>query len=1016
MSLFVKEKLKILTLWAFVLCKGISYAQPTAFDPYVPIKNLVMNQWTNESGLRSNNLTSVYQSSDGYLWVTSYNGIHKFDGVSFKVFDKKNTTQLATSSVFSNYEDANGVVWFSTEASGVIGNKNGVFFSLIKRDSLPKAVLVSTIDAQGTTWLGTKNLGLVAITKKSKIFKPEGIPKISINHLNIDQKERLYTATDGDGLYILNGANIRHLTTKDGLLSDIVNCTFSHERMIYVGTINGLNVWDGNQLKIIEQFNGLEINQITIDSFGTIWAATENGLARYNKVAKIFELFTVKNGLPGKQVSGLSFDNEGSLWLVTRKAGLIRFKQGNIKNLTSADGLSSNRVNVIAKNNLDYYIGTDDGLINVLKGGKIEQINLGNQFHEAGVRDFLFQDNGDWWVASYDGVAHIMNGRTYFYNETNGLPSTAIRRIFEDSNNNIWLGSRVSGLIKFDVSGRNQHVVYDRNKGLGSDYVMSIEEDNYGNIVIGTNAGGLNILDSNGEMKVFHIKEDDTGTLIFNTFIDHNNTIWLCTNAGLFVFGNQKFKKVEIDELLLTEAFFDLIDDKKGNYWLTTNLGVVKLSWKTLDLFLKGEIEKVDFELHDKDYGIANNECTGATKSFYDNETGRIWVPTFGGVAIIDPGIELRNNKVPPIYITDFIIDDNRFSSLDDNLKVDFRAFRYTFNFSALSYLTPSKVKFMYKLEGFDEDWIGPVSERTVQYTNLPASEFRFLVKGSNGQGVWNKTETSFSFEVLPQFHKTIWFYLLAMVLVMLILYSVYKWRLGDITKRNDALKKINDELDKFVYSASHDLRAPLASIMGLVNLMKKDRNEAERQEYIGLISECANKMDVFIDDIIDYSRNKNRSLTIDKIKIEELINESYDALKYLNLEAKVHQEVKVLGLKFINNDKRRLKVILSNLIANAINYSDKTKAKSFVRINVKAERDTVEFKITDNGIGIPEKEVQKIFTMFYRADEKSKGSGLGLYIVKETLQKLNGTISVESKLGKWTSFTFVVPNVSIKA
>lgn len=1015
MICFFKFELKqILCIALFFVLPNNSFGQLKGFSPELSINDLIMDQWTNESGLRSNNLTSIKQSQNGYLWITSHNGIHKFDGVKFLAYGKDNVSQLVTSTAFTVYEDEKGTLYFATESSGILQYKKNKFYSHPKNNSFPKATLTSLIDTNGTYWIGTKNYGLFTIRQDSITKNISAIPEISINCVNLDENGSVFASTDGNGIYKIDKDSIIHFGLEDGLLSDVVNFSYIIGNSVYIGTINGLNIWNGKVMNKISAFDGIDINQIAIDDYGSIWAATEEGLARLIKGAESLEHFTADHGLAIKQVSDLLFDDEGSLWLSTKKAGLIRLKQGNIKNIASMNGLTSDRVNVVARKNDNYFIGTDDGSINIYNQNKVSTKYFGEKFHNAGIRDFLFESNGDCWVISYEGALKISENKSILYNINNGLPANELRRIFKDSKAQIWLGSRVAGLIKFNQKDNNNHTVYDKTNGLSSNYIFSIEEDNRGNIIVGTNAGGLSIINERGEVKTYHIKDDDSGILIFNTFIDEHNLIFACTNIGLFVFKDGAFKKIEFTENLQFETFFDLVADEIGGYWLTSNNGVVKIKKTEVNEFLSEQLDVVEVDIYDQEDGMSNNECTGATRSYYDPISKKIWVPTFSGAAVIDPSIEFTNKKIPPVYISEFTIDDKQVDLDNDEFEIDFRVFRYTFNFTSLSYLTPSKVKFMYKLEGFDKDWIGPVTERSVQYTNLPAKKFTFFVKGSNSDGVWNETPASFSFEIVPFFYKTKWFYSLVTLAVVLLLFGMYKWRIRSVTKRNNELKKINNELDTFVYSASHDLRAPLASIMSLVSLLKEESEEEDKAEYIELIDQCAQKMDVFIHDIIDYSRNKNKGLDIEKIMLKDLIEESYESLKYLKLDSKVELNIELNNHGFIFNDQRRLRVILSNLIGNAISYSDKIKLNPFVSINVKSDGEFVHFVVADNGIGIEKGEIDNIFTMFYRTDENTIGSGLGLYIVKEALEKLGGNIQVESEVGVGTKFSFTLPNHQI--
>ncbi len=232
------------------------------------------------------------------------------------------------------------------------------------------------------------------------------------------------------------------------------------------------------------------------------------------------------------------------------------------------------------------------------------------------------------------------------------------------------------------------------------------------------------------------------------------------------------------------------------------------------------------------------------------------------------------------------------------------------------------------------------------------------------------------------------------------------------LKKKNKALKKVNNELDKFVYSASHDLRAPLSSILGLISLLNSDSSEEEKQMYYNLMKKSIKKLDDFIQQIVHYSRNARIGVIPEKIDLNELIDYSIENLQYMTNSQKIKTHIDNNPQIDVVTDKFRLGVILNNLISNAFRYADMRKEQPFINITIEANETNIKLKIEDNGQGIDEKYLPKIFDMFYRANETNTGSGLGLYILKETLSILKGTIKVDSKYGFGTTFEINIPNL----
>jgi signal transduction histidine kinase len=225
------------------------------------------------------------------------------------------------------------------------------------------------------------------------------------------------------------------------------------------------------------------------------------------------------------------------------------------------------------------------------------------------------------------------------------------------------------------------------------------------------------------------------------------------------------------------------------------------------------------------------------------------------------------------------------------------------------------------------------------------------------------------------------------------------------IEKQNEELKKTNEELDRFVYSASHDLRAPLSNIKGLANLMMIDP-VTPKEGFVKRIESSASQMEKFIRDIEHYSRNSRIELKIEPLDLHSLVNDIVKSFSHFDNALNVSIENEVPSGSIISADGYRLRVILNNLITNAIKYADLSKEKPYVKINLAHENEYHLIKITDNGIGIKEEHRQKVFGMFYRASTKSNGSGLGLYIVKESVDKMKGQVNVQSEYGKGSVFS----------
>jgi len=965
----------------------------------VPIHKMVMEQWTSESGLISNNLTSVGQSKDGFIWITSFNGALRFDGKNFTLFDKENVSQLSSNAFYSFRSEANNL-FFSSQGSGVLKYNEGTFSKL--ELSEVSSVRMTFRDKKGDLWIATNNEGVyIKSDSGSRKLNHAALAKVIILDITQDQEGAIWIATGGNGLLRYKNEEFELFTEEQGLPDNYIAALYlDSKNRLWAGTLNGLAYFENGSFIQDPKTASIEINKIIEDDLGYLWIASERGLIRSHIEKNYFELFDERKGLPANQVSSICIDHESSIWLSTKKAGLINLKRGSITNISEFDGLSNPRVNIAFQDKENYYIGCDDGSVNIYSNGQMSQLSLLTKTNGVGVRDFALGNDGSLWIASYLGLIRYKDGREKLYTTEDGISSNSVRRVLKSSDGSLWLATRTGGVTQFIDENNINHFSTDNH--LKSNYILSIEEDLKGNMVIGTHSGGITIIGKDS-VKTYTIPGINS-TLFFNITIDSDNKYWLSTNIGVFCFYDERFQKVSFDAKFKTETFFDLVFDDQGNAWSSTNIGILRTPIDGLNAFIDGELEKVSATIYDHTDGMISKECTGATRSLLTND-GNIWIPTIKGVAIIDINNLIHNEIIPNVEITSFQVDGQEFR----NPLIEAGHLRYSLNFASLSYMAINKNQYKYKLEGFDKEWIS-TNDTEVEYTNLGPGNYSFQVIASNNNNVWNNEGTSLSFRVEPFFYQTIWFYLILILLAGGLIYLAFLWRISKVKEVNAKLVKVNEELDRFVYSASHDLRAPLSSILGLVEVAQLETTAEGKNECIQLIGQSIDKLDNFIKDIIDYSRNQRLDLVYEKIDVANEVEQIIAQLKYLDKNERIEIRISSETPNDIYADKRRLAVILKNLIANAFIYHAPHKDAPFIGISISSYEKSAKITIEDNGQGISKTHLPNIFKMFYRAQEDSRGSGLGLYIVQEAIDKIHGNIDVDSTLGKGTTFVITFP------
>ena len=292
------------------------------FPPSKPLSQSSVDQWSADDGLISNNLTSVVQGDDGFLWITAYNGLIRFDGHRFELFDRENTLFLQSDAFYRTIKEGSKL-WLATQGSGIVIYENNILKPYQpKEGKLPSSIRCLLI-TDSVTFVGSNNNGLFLL-RNEIVEKPtfDPVSNTSIMAIVKDTHGSIWIGTNGNGVIKIENGEFSHYTTKQGLSGNVINALYAMpDGRILIGSTNGLDILTENNITPIDLLQNIQINALTVDSYGSIWAATERGVARINEAAQTEELFTKAQGLPTFEITSLTSDSEGSLWLATSKAG-----------------------------------------------------------------------------------------------------------------------------------------------------------------------------------------------------------------------------------------------------------------------------------------------------------------------------------------------------------------------------------------------------------------------------------------------------------------------------------------------------------------------------------------------------------------------------------------------------------------------------------------------------------------------------------------------------------------------
>lgn len=934
-------------------------------------------------------IRAITQIRDGYLWIGTYKGLIRFDGVRSITFDVANTPALSSDAVCVLYEDRSGDLWIGTDDGGLIRYRQGEFQAFGAEQGLTESE-VRTIceDREGKFWVGTGR-GLFYRTKDHFVLFE------TTNFLASARITRLVPAPDGSlwvgtskGLFRLRGGHTEPVP-------EVINWHVQGLAMDAHGVL-WANLGAQRNVQIIAHPESTQVQECPfryswcqMGRAGTFWLAEYSDaladtLLRLEGPTNV----AVIARFPQQSLVSLCEDLSGNTWVGVESYGMFRVRRKQVSAITIREDVPSNDPTTIAEDRSGrIWVGTfrnglftaEPGILNfepVRALGRHAVTTLGQ-----GADDAL-------WVGTYGGRRFHWNG-TGFTEGEKGLGG--YRTMCEDRDGGLWVGTLINGVEHHRDGQLSRHTTRD---GLSSDRVQCLAQDSSGDMWIGT-LRGLNRI-SRGKVIRFSGEDVLTRKTIRALHVDRRGALWI----GMLGSGLGRFYKNQLQILtgrhgLPSDAVEQILEDDDGHLWLGTFSGIVRASRDELDACAEGRQSFMKPMTLGAEDGMTMPRCgTGFQPSCMKSRSGTLWFCTPGGLVTVDPKSIKPSTQPPPVYIEEATADDRSLAVGTQTVTVPPRVRRVSFRYTALSFSAPEKILFRYRLEGYDDAWVNAGNAREATYTRLPAGKYQFRVSAGDKDGVWNTAGAVLGVTVVPPWWQSWWFRGLAIVSFAGIVLGMYEVRVYQQKKARVAqemfarrLIESQEQERKRVAAELHDsLGQSLQVIKGRAQLgLNRTADASESAKQFEEISTAASQA---IQEVRTIS-HALRPAELDQLGLAK-------AIEWMVEKTGTTSATRfACELDGVNGLMPEMEISLYRIAQEGINNVLKHANATEAILQLQREAGAVRFSIFDNGRGL----VKPV-----------RPDGQGLPGIAERVRLLGGKFDIQSAPGKGTRLTVTLP------
>jgi ligand-binding sensor domain-containing protein/signal transduction histidine kinase len=959
------------------ICTG-AHAQKRGGQAAPPASTVLGHQaWSSENGLPQNSVHQILQTHDGYLWIATEGGIARFNGIQFAVFNQENDPTFTSNDTCCLAEDRSRGLWIGT-SDGLLRYAGGAFRRYTEADGLPSSVVLS-LAPTGDGFLLVLTSGGLARYDGEK-FSPL---TFSVSALGSGPDNNIWLAT-ASGLFSYNQEHLHAVPISRFPTESIEGLGSLKDGSLWARTRTAFLLWNKSRLRTWRsghELPGTRVQSFLADSWGTLWVGTDQGLVALSSaptadnlqlqiqpalgatsILTMFEdrehnlwvgsdttglhilrqqKFRTLPSLLGHPITAIAQTADGTVWLGSKDEGLFGYKNGQTRHLSTKDGLLSDVVLTLAADqDGSLWIGTPDGL-NHLSGENIESYTSADGLPDDFIRSLLVDSDGSLWIGTRRGLAHRRSGHFTILSRADGLKSDLIGAMLRSSSNDLWVGT-LDGLVRIRDG---KLTIFTKTEGLSSDVITSLLEDTNHTLWVGTKDGGLNRSSANGFSPV----------------------------------PAQNLPR-EIDAIL---------EDAHGYLWLTSSRGIMRVLASELTACGEASGCNPHVATYGSSDGMPSEEASSSGHpSAWKAADGYLWFATRKGVAIVNPTDLRENHTLPSVVIERFTVDDTDLKVGGTEIAIPPGHVRYSFEYAGLSYVSPSRVRYRYILEGFDKQWTQAGSRRNAFYTNLPPRHYLFRVQAAAEDGIWSEPGAEIAFVIKPPFYRTLWFSGFVALLLAGIVFAVYTMRVRAIrsqfnailAERNRIAREIHDTLAQGFVGVSMQLELT-AHLLAQSQMLEASQQVDRTRDLVreGLADARRSIWDL---------RAADTQTTL-PMRLTRLVEQS--ATERLKIDVDIGGTYRALSSNIENEVFR----IAQEALANVARHSGATR----VALGLRYHPNELTVTVFDNGSG------------FHASDPNLPAKGhFGLQGMRERANQIGGKLNVKSSPESGTTVTLVIP------